>query len=119
MRAVEGLETIECFGFVRGQTCLQRERMMHQGDQRSAGAQDRRSLGKNAKCQSVDDDGLSGRRSGEQRVRRRARPRAGTREAVTEIDHLRLPAERRELGNDAPVIGVAAGRRVQAAGHRK
>ena len=59
------------------------------------------------------------RHRGELVARRRLGLGARPRKAVAETDHVDLPAEPLQFGDDAAVIGVAAGRRRKIARHRE
>ena len=43
----------------------------------------------------------------------------GARKAIADIADIDLPAERAQFGDDAAIVGIAAGRRLKIAGHRE
>src|SRR5262245_11484567 len=93
--------------------------MMHQRHQPMTLAQGRRLLGKHAERQSVDDDAAAPRHGVEAHPRRRAGGCARTGKFCPELDDVRAPAEALELGDHAPVVGIASGRSVEIARDRE
>ena len=115
-RAFAGAEFI---GLRRRQPRLQRERMMHERDQRMARAKLQSHFGKNAISEPVDDDRAPRRNGYQPFLRRFALLLARPRKAFAEIDDIDFPTETLKLRDHAPVVGIAAGRGRKIARHRE
>src|SRR5579862_5021660 len=76
-----------------------------------------RDIGQRTQSKTVDDDRTSLRHVQQLRPRLRPPRVARPRESFTKIDKGNLPTDSLELGDDAFVVSVAAGRRVQIARH--
>ena len=103
----------------RRETRFQRQRMMHQGEQEMFLAQFFRGLGQHAQRQPVDDDRTVLRHAGKLVAGRSLGGRVRARKAVAQPDDVDLPAELLQFRDHAAVVGIASGRRVEIAGHRK
>ena len=101
----------------RRETGFAGQRMMHQRDQRIACAQARAPPPATPKAQAIDNDRATARIS---RALPRDVLRSGARPRKTVAEPRRRPASRAlQFRDDAPIIGVAAGRRREIARHRE
>src|SRR5262249_46985942 len=113
------LTCVEGSKLCRLQPRLERQRMMHQRNQRMVRAQRLRGTGQNPEGEAIDHDWTPGRECRQARTGRGARLRRGIRETVAKLDHTGSPTKRRKLRDDATIIGVAPGRGGKVAWHRK
>ena len=102
-----------------GKPGLQRKRVMHKAHQHVVRTQAARRFGQGAERKSVGDDGTAFRHHQQPCFGGGAGLFGGPGEILAEIDALDGPAEGFELGDDLPVVGVAAGRRGKITGHCK
>ena len=109
----------QLLGILWRQSGLERERMMHQRNQRCAPRDRLRFLRQRAERQSVDHDRHALRNGLQPRQRNRALLGAGARKSVAQRHDIHLPAEHPQFRDDAPVVAVTAGRRREIARHRK
>ena len=79
-------------GLLWRQSCLQRQRMMHQREQRIATSKLRRGVGQGAQGEAIDDDRPPGGNVQQPCPRGHARRFAGKGKSIAEIDQLDLPA---------------------------
>src|SRR6516162_11336217 len=93
--------------------------MMHQRDQWMARTQRLGGLRQHTEGEAVDHDGMTGRQRRKSCAGGGAGIGRGIRKSVPEIDDLDAPSERRKLGDDPPVIGIAAGWGRKVARHRE
>ena len=93
--------------------------MVHQGDQSASGRQRPCFLGQRPEGKSVDHDRMLGCERRDAAVRGTARRGRRTWKALADVEHLHAPAQRPQLRDDAPVIGVAAGRGGEIARHHE
>src|SRR5205085_9230293 len=84
-----------------------------------AGGQRLRDLGQGTVGQSIDDDARAARQRGQPRTGSLPYRPARARKTFAEVEHARAPAERGKFCDDATIITVAAGRRVDVAGNRE
>ena len=92
---------------------------MHERDQLMGCTQHLRGFRQYAEGKTVDHDRAVLGQAGKLRTGVGAGSGAGPGKSIAEIDDLRLPTEPRKLGDDPPVIGVAAGGGCKIAGDRK
>ncbi len=99
--------------------CLQGKRVVHKAHQHVVRTQAARRFGQGAECKAVGDDGTAFRHHQQPRFGGGTGLLGGPGKVLAEIDVLHGPAEGFELGADAPVIGITAGRRGEITRHRK
>ena len=92
---------------------------MHQGDQPTRGRERLRFRGEHPEGEAVDHDRALAGKLGDAPLRRGTRRRGGARKALADVEHLHVPAGGAQLRDDAPVIGVAAGRCRKIARHHE
>ncbi len=92
---------------------------MHQSDQPMGRTQALSGLRQNAKCKPVDHDRHRGIERRKRRPGLRPYRRARARKLLAQRECARVPAERAKLGDDAPVVDIAAGRGFEVARHRE
>src|SRR5580704_2109686 len=98
---------------------FERQRMMHEGNDWMGCTQDCGGLREDAVGQPIDDNRPAGRHPLQAHQRLADRRIVRTRKALAEVDNIDVAAEPPQFRDHAPVIGVAAGRLVETAGHRK
>src|ERR687893_703108 len=69
--------------------------------------------------EAVDDDRSPDRQAGKRKARLPVSLRSGVRKPFAEIEHVDVPAETTQLGDDPRVIRIAAGRSVEAPRNRE
>ena len=104
-------------GNVPRETCLQGERVMDESDQMVARAEFAHFFGQRAKGEPVDDDRHARWRLGNSRARKLSRLFARKREALADVEQVDLPAHLAKQLDNAPIVGVTAGRNRQIPGH--
>ena len=102
-----------------GQARLVCKRVVDQRDQRMLRTDIQTSFGQNAEREAIDDDGVAAGQRHQQPARLGLRCIAWPRKTFTQCHDIDLPAERREFGDDASVISIAAGRGRKIARNRK
>src|SRR4051795_11140490 len=93
--------------------------MMDERDQRMVGVQVGGELGDRPEGEPVDHDRDAFRNGAQPAARPIKGAGARPRKVIADIGDLDAPAEPRELGDDAPVIRIAAGRRREIARYRE
>src|SRR4051794_29795107 len=93
--------------------------MMYQRDELMCLMESLGRIRESAESEAVDHHRMVSRQRGQARAGGNLFRGAWMRKAVAEIQDLDVPAKRRELRNDAPVIGIATGRCGEIARHRK
>jgi hypothetical protein len=104
-------------GLFDGQPRFQSEWMMHQRQQRMMAGKLRRGFRQDAERKAIDDDGAAGLYRQQLRPGGKAGGFVGPWKTLAEVEEIDPPAELAELGDHAPVVGIAARRGREIARH--
>src|SRR4029079_1318945 len=101
------------------QSPFQCQGMMNQREQRMPARNFRRNVRQDSERQTVNPDRLAVRDLQHKGLRARSRCLIWRRKSFADVETFDVPVQSSEFGDDPPVVGVAAGWRIETAWHRE